>query len=341
MKTTQWIDLRSDTVTKPTAPMLESMMEASVGDDIFGEDPTVSLLESKVAQLFGKEAGIFCPSGTMTNQIAIKIHTQPGDEVICDQTAHIYHYEGGGVAYNAGVSLRMIAGNKGRFTATDVLDNINPDDIHFPKTSLISIENTSNKGGGSIWDIEEIKKIAQVAALNNLRMHLDGARVFNAVIESPYSTQALGKYFNTISVCLSKGLGAPVGSVLVGSHESVLKAKRVRKVLGGAMRQAGYLAAAGIYALDHHIDRLAEDHQRAKQLEEIFVTKPYVQEVLNAGTNIVVLKIDPKIDTNLLLSEWKEKGLLAVGFGKNQIRLVTHLDFTDEQLQKIKEIKLL
>lgn len=332
------IDLRSDTITKPTPAMLEAMMTAQVGDDIFGEDPSVSLLESRLAALFGKEAAMFCPSGTMANQIAVKIHTQPGDQVICDQTSHIYHYEGGGAAFNSSVSLRMLAGDKGRFTAEQVLENINADDIHFPKTALVCVENTSNKGGGSIWELEEIQRIAKVAALNNLRMHLDGARIFNALVEKNYTSVDLGKCFHTISVCLSKGLGAPVGSVLIGSEENIKKARRIRKVFGGAMRQAGYLAAAGLYALDNHIERLKEDHQRAKKLAELFTEKPYVSEVLNAGTNIVIIELKEGMDEKQLMAEWKEKGLLTVGFGKGKIRLVTHLDFNDEQLEQIKAI---
>ncbi|MCV9385247.1 threonine aldolase family protein [Reichenbachiella ulvae] len=332
------IDLRSDTVTKPTPDMLDAMYQAEVGDDLFGEDPTVIELENKLARLFGKEAAVFCPSGTMTNQIAVKIHTQPGDQMICDKTSHIYHYETGGAAFNSGVSCRMLDGNLGRFTAEQVLANINPDAVYLPKTAMISIENTSNKGGGSIWDLEEIKKIAKVAALNNLRMHLDGARIFNALVDSPHTPKDFSKYFHTISICLSKGLGAPVGSVLIGSKDSIKQARRVRKMLGGAMRQAGYLAAAGIYALDHHMDRLKEDHIRAAAIAEIFKEKPYVTDVIHAGTNIVLITLSEDKDVNQTLADWKEKGLLAVPFGGQQIRFVTHMEFGDDQLEQLKEL---
>ncbi|PIB37440.1 threonine aldolase [Reichenbachiella sp. 5M10] len=315
--------------------MLEAMLSAQVGDDVFGEDPTVIRLENRLAEYFGKEAGLFCPSGTMANQIAIKINTQPGDQLICDQSSHIYHYEGGGAAFNSGVSLRMIAGDHGRFTAEDVLQNINANDIHFPKTALVCIENTSNKGGGSIWSIDEIKRIAQTATLNQLRMHLDGARIFHALTETKDDPLILGKYFNTLSICLSKGLGAPAGSVLLGSQESIQRAKRVRKIFGGAMRQIGYLAAAGLYALDHHIDRLSDDHRRAEQLAHWLGHKPYVKEIVYAGTNIVILKLNPEINEEQLLLQWKEKGILAVPFGKGHIRLVTHLDFNDQDMKEL------
>ncbi|SHK66809.1 L-threonine aldolase [Reichenbachiella agariperforans] len=332
------IDLRSDTVTRPTPAMLEAMMTAEVGDDVFGEDPTVSALEQRLAGMFGKEAGIFCASGTMANQIAVKIHTQPGDQVICDSTSHIYHYEGGGAAFNAGVSLRMLEGDQGRFNAEQVRDNINADDIHFPKSTLISIENTSNKGGGSIWNLHEIKAIAQVAADHQINMHLDGARLFNALAVTDESPTEIGQLFDTLSICLSKGLGAPVGSVLLGSEKLIKQAKRVRKMLGGAMRQAGYLAAAGRYALAHHVDRIKEDHHRAATLAALFESKSYVDRVLYAGTNIVILQLNKETNEKALLEDWKAKGLLAVPFGKGHIRLVTHLDFSDDQLDQLSSI---
>jgi threonine aldolase len=332
------IDLRSDTVTKPTPEMLEAMMAAEVGDDVFGEDPTVLMLENKVAKYFGKEAAIFCPSGTMANQIGIRINTQPQDEVICDYTSHIYNYEGGGAAFNSMVSMRLLHGDMGRFTAQDVEDNINPDDIHFARTSLVSIENTVNKGGGSVYPLDVIQDIAKVAVDNKLRMHLDGARIFNALVSSGDSPKAHGKCFHTMSVCFSKGLGAPVGSVLMGSKDSMDKAKRVRKVMGGGMRQAGYLAAACIYALDNHVDRLKDDHKRANELANLFEEKAYVDNIYSAGTNIVILSIAEDTPINNLLSEWKGMGLLAVPFGKQKIRLVTHLEFTDDMLQRVKQI---
>jgi threonine aldolase len=330
------IDLRSDTVTKPTPQMKEYMFNAKVGDDVFGEDPSVIQLEEKIAGIFGKEAALFCPSGTMTNQIALRINTEPQDEVICDRTSHIYNYEGGGAAYNSMVSLRLLEGERGRFTASDVLDNINPDDIHFPKTSLVALENTVNKGGGCCYELGTIKAISAAAKTNNLKMHLDGARIFNALVETGESPKDYGKCFDTISVCFSKGLGAPVGSAILGTQEAIKKARRVRKVLGGAMRQSGYLAAAAIYALDNNIQRLKSDHKRAKSLAAIFETKNYVTDILSVETNIVILSIDPSYGSKRLLNELQSKGVLAVPFGKNTIRFVTHLDFTDEMVNEIK-----
>lgn len=332
------IDMRSDTVTKPTAEMLEAMMAAEVGDDMFGEDPTVLMLENKVAKYFGKEAAMFCPSGTMANQIGIRINTQPQDEVICDRTSHIYNYEGGGVAYNSMVSMRLLHGDMGRFTAADVRDNINPDDIHYPKSTLVSIENTVNKGGGSIYPLDVIQEIAKVAVDNKMKMHLDGARIFNALVQSGDSAKAHGKCFHTISACFSKGLGAPVGSVLMGSNDAMKRARRVRKVMGGAMRQAGYLAAACIYALDNNVKRLKNDHKRATEIANLFEEKSYVDNIFSAGTNIVILSIADDKPIDGLLKEWKSMGLLAVPFGKQEIRLVTHLDFSDDMLQRVKQI---
>jgi len=332
------IDLRSDTVTKPTPEMLEAMMSAEVGDDVFGEDPTVIALEEKVASMFGKEAALFCPSGTMTNQIAVKVNTQPQDEIICDQTSHIYRYEGGGAMFNSQVSVRLVNGDMGRFTSVDVLENINPDDIHFPRTSLVSIENTVNKGGGCIFPLDSIMDIAKVASENKLRMHMDGARIFNALSVSGDSATDIGKCFNTISVCFSKGLGAPVGSALIGSKAVVQRGRRVRKVFGGAMRQAGFLAAACIYALDHHVDRLTDDHSRAREIATFFESKPYIENIISAGTNIVILSLEHDVDVAALLAKWKDNGLLAVQFGLHDIRMVTHRDFDDDQLTEIFKI---
>lgn len=332
------IDLRSDTITRPTPEMKSYMMGAEVGDDVFGEDPTVIQLEGKIAGMFGKEAALFCPSGTMTNQIALRISTEPQDEVICDRTSHIYNYEGGGAAYNSMVSLRLLEGERGRFTATDILDNINPDDIHFPQTRLVALENTVNRGGGCYYELEHIKKIHKAAISNGLKMHLDGARIFNALVETGESPKDYGECFDTISVCFSKGLGAPVGSAILGTKEAIKKARRVRKVFGGAMRQAGFLAAAAVYALDHHIDRLKLDHQRARSLAGIFRDKEYVTNILPIDTNIVILTIDPDYGSSKLLDELKSKGILGVPFGKNTIRFVTHLDFTDEMLPLIEQI---
>ncbi len=332
------IDLRSDTVTKPSEGMLQAMMQAEVGDDVFGEDPTVAKLERHVASMFGKEAALFCPSGTMCNQIAIKINTQPGEEVICDQTAHIYHYEAGGPAFNSQVSLRMVHGDLGRLNAAQVMDNINPDSYHFPRTSLVSLENTVNGGGGSVYRLEALQDIGVVAQEYGLKMHLDGARIFNAIVKSGEDMGDISVCFDTISVCFSKGLGAPVGSALLGTREAINKARRIRKVFGGGMRQAGYLAAACHYALENNIDRLAQDHARANELANLFEDKSYIENIIAAGTNIVILQIDKKIDVEELLVDWRIKGVLALPFGKNQIRLVTHLDFTDDMLQKFKEV---
>ena len=258
------IDFRSDTVTRPTPGMLAFMQSAPVGDDVFGEDPSIISLERITAAKFGMEAGLFCPSGTMTNQLAIKTHTQAGDEVICDELSHIYQYEGGGIAFNSGCSVKLLHGDRGRVTAEQVLAGINAQDVHKPITSLVSLENTSNRGGGACYDFNEFKNIKNITEQHGLALHLDGARLFNAIVYKQEAAIDYGKIFDSISICLSKGLGAPVGSVLIGSHSFITKARRWRKVFGGGMRQAGYLAAAGIYAMDHHVDRLADDHKNAK-----------------------------------------------------------------------------
>jgi threonine aldolase len=325
-------DLRSDTFTKPTPQMLEAMMSAEVGDDVFGEDPTINQLEAKAADLFGMEASIFCPSGTMTNQIAIRVHTQLQDEVICDFRSHIYQYEGGGIASNSGVSVNLLDGHRGRLSDSDILNNINPDDIHKPVTRLIGLENTVNKGGGACYDLNEIRKIRKVADDHDLRMHLDGARLFNALVETGETPEQYGSVFDTISICLSKGLGAPVGSLLIGTSAMITKARRVRKVFGGGMRQAGFLAAAGIYALDNHIDRLSEDHHRARQIGEILSKAPYVKELMPIDTNIIIFSLVDGLSTEEVLSKLKEKGVLALPFGLNEIRLITHLDFSEDML---------
>jgi threonine aldolase len=331
-------DLRSDTFTKPTPQMLEAMMSAEVGDDVFGEDPTINKLEQKAAEMFGMEASIYCPSGTMTNQIAIRIHTQLQDEVICDYRSHIYQYEGGGIASNSGVSVQLLDGDRGRLTDRDILNSINPDDIHKPVTRLVGLENTVNKGGGSYYDLNEIKKIRRVADDNDLRMHLDGARLFNALVETGEDPKQYGSVFDTISVCLSKGLGAPVGSMLIGTSEMIRKARRVRKVFGGGMRQAGFLAAAGIYALDNHIDRLSEDHQRARQIGEILASVPYVKELMPIDTNIIIFSLAEGLTTEGILYNLKEKRILALPFGPNEIRMITHLDFNEDMLGMTLEV---
>lgn len=332
------IDLRSDTVTKPSKEMLDKMMSAPVGDDVFMEDPTVIQLEQKSAALFGMEAGIFCPSGTMTNQIAIRIHTQPGSEVICDKLSHIYNYEGGGIAVNSLSSVKLLDGDRGRFTAEDVVQGIQPDDIHAPITSLVAIENTSNKGGGCCYDLEEVKRIASVCVDHKLPFHMDGARIFNALVAKGENAKQHGVYFDTLSICLSKGLGAPIGSVLLGKKEHIHKARRIRKVFGGGMRQVGILAAAGIYALEHNIERLADDHKRAKIISDTLASCSFVKKVLPVETNILVFYLQDNINQQEFLSLLESKGILAIGFGPQRIRFVTHLDFDDDQLETLLRI---
>ena len=329
------VDLRSDTVTKPTAAMLDAMMAAKVGDDVFDEDETVLALERKAAEMFGKEAALFCPSGTMANQIAIKCHVQPADEVICDISAHVYNYEGGGIAFHSGASVRLIHGVKGVYSAQDVLNCIQPDNIHYPVSKLVCIENTCNRGGGKCWELDEMKQIKQVCDNNTLKLHLDGARIFNAIIQKGYSAAQVGELFDTISICLSKGLGAPVGSIILGNKETIKKAKRYRKLFGGSMRQVGYLAAAGIFALENNIERLRDDHARAKQLEEVLNKMHYVQEVLPVETNIVVFRLKPEIDVNKFLEILAAKNIKAVGFGPQTIRFATHLDVNDAMIDYV------
>ncbi len=328
------IDLRSDTVTKPTPGMLDAMMSAEVGDDVFGEDPTVNALEEKCASLFGKEAALFCPSGTMTNQIGINILTSPYEEVICYRNSHIYLYEGGGIAGNSGLSFRLLDADNGRLTRDQVEAAINPDDVHFPRTSVVSLENTVNKGGGSCYDLNEIRKISRLCRDRGLGLHLDGARLFNALVARHESPSDYGRLFNTISLCLSKGLGAPVGSVLIADKSLIAKARRMRKVFGGGMRQAGFLAAAGIYALDNHVNRLEDDHRRATTLAAVLSACSWVTEVFPVETNIVIVKLKEGLTNEQVLGEFSEKNVLATGFGPGLIRFTTHLDFTDSHLEE-------
>lgn len=330
------IDLRSDTVTRPTKEMLEFMFSASVGDDVFGEDPAVNQLEEKVAAMFGKEAAMFCPSGTMTNQIALKVHTQPGDEVICDKTAHIYNFEGGGIAFNSGASVRLLNGENGIINAQQVKENINdPENIHMPYTRLVAMENTTNKGGGSYYKLEEIKAIHEVCQNHSLSMHLDGARLFNALVETNETTEAHGQYFDSISICLSKGLGAPAGSVLTASREFIKKARRIRKLFGGAMRQAGYLAAAGIYALDNNISRLKEDHNRAKEIARFLTQFSFIKEIIPVQTNIIIFSLEKNIDPKQFINYLNSLDIKVVYFGGQKIRMVTHMDFTDTDMEQL------
>jgi len=332
------IDYRSDTVTRPTPGMLAFMQSAPVGDDVFGEDPSIISLERITAAKFGMEAGLFCPSGTMTNQLAIKTHTQAGDEVICDELSHIYQYEGGGIAFNSGCSVKLLHGDRGRVTAEQVLAGINAEDVHKPITRLVSLENTSNRGGGACYDFNEFKNIKKVTEQHGLALHLDGARLFNALVYKQEAAIEYGNIFDSISICLSKGLGAPVGSVLIGSHSFITKARRWRKVFGGGMRQAGYLAAAGIYAMDHHIERLADDHKNAKTLSDVLLTKDFVTSILAVETNIVIATIGGKYTAARLVAALKEKGVLAIAMTPTQLRFVFHLDISENDLARTIEI---
>lgn len=325
------VDLRSDTLTQPTPGMLQAMFSAKVGDDVFGEDETVSLLEAKTAALFGMAAGLFCPSGTMTNQIAIKCFTQPMDELITDQTAHVYRYEGGGIAFNSAVSARLLNGYRGLITADMIAPEINADNIHYPRTSLVVLENTSNRGGGSCYTLDQIKPIAELCRTRGLRLHLDGARIFNALAHTGDSAADYGQYFHGISVCLSKGLGAPVGSVLLADKETIKQARRVRKVLGGGWRQAGFLAAAGIYALDHHVERLKIDHAHARIVAEALGQCAWVSGVLPAETNIVLF--DTRQPASAVIEQLAGKGIKAMATAPNRIRFVLHLDVHPEQVE--------
>jgi len=328
------IDLRSDTVTKPSPGMLDAMMTAKVGDDVFGEDPSINKVEAESARMFGMEAAIFCPSGTMTNQIAIKCHTQPGDEVICDESAHIYQYEGGGVAFNSGASLKLLYGDRGRLSPKQVEGAINSDDPHKPRTSLVCLENTSNRGGGSCYDFSEIEKIQKVCQQHSLRLHLDGARLFNALVRKNETPVQYGKLFDSISICLSKGLGCPVGSLLLGSHDFVRKARRIRKVFGGGMRQGGFLAAAGIYALQNNIERLTLDHEHAQQIANVIAEKEFVRQVLPVETNILIFETKDETMAPALANKLREKGILSIAITPGRIRFVLHLDITDEMVEK-------
>lgn len=332
------IDLRSDTVTKPTKGMLDAMMNAKVGDDVFGEDPTVIELEQKAAALFGKEAGLFCPSGTMTNQIAIKAHTQPGDEVLCDVNSHIYNYEGGGISFNSGVQAKLLQGDRGRISAQQIEQSINGDFDWLTRTSLVSLENTVNRAGGSFYKIDQIKPIQKLCKDKKLALHLDGARIFNALTETKETTLHTGELFDSISICLSKGLGTPAGSVLLGTKEFIKKGRRIRKVFGGGMRQAGFLAAAGIYALDNNVKRLNEDHKRAKEIEKILKQLSCVDSILPVDTNIVIFDINPKLSSVDFEKKLAENDIKMAAFGKQTVRFVTHLDFTDEMLVRLEKV---
>lgn len=337
------INLVSDTVTRPGHEMLQHMFRAKVGDDVYKQDPTVVQLEETVADLFGMEAALFFPSGTMANQTAIKLHTNPGDELICDKWAHVFNYEGGGIAFNSGVSSQLIDGDRGMITANQVLDAINPPDFyHSPLTSLVCIENTTNKGGGACYDLQTLMEISEVCKTNKLGYHLDGARLWNALVAKKQHPKQFGSMFDTISVCLSKGLGAPVGSLLLGKQEHINKAIRIRKVFGGGMRQAGYLAAAGLYALQNNVSRLEEDHRRARQLGNFLQQLPWVDKVEPVETNILIFSLKPQYSEAALMEKLKQKSIFISSLGKGKLRIVTHLDYKEvmhnyviETLQKL------
>ncbi len=333
------IDLRSDTVTRPSKEMLEAMFSAKVGDDVFHDDPTVIMLEEKAAALMGKEDALFCPSGTMTNQIAVNVHTRPGDEVICHKHSHVYYYEGGAMMKNSGVSVCLLEGEHGRINAEDVAAHINPDnDVHRPVTTLVEVENTMNKGGGAVYKYETLEKISLVCRAHNIKYHLDGARLFNALAETGEAPLKYARLFDSVSICLSKGLGAPIGSLIISDKAFIKRARRVRKTFGGAMRQVGYLAAAGIYALDHNIVRLKEDHSKARHIGNLLETMPYIEQVMPVETNILIFTLNNKYSEKEFLLKLKEKDIHAMPIGPQVVRFVTHLDFTDSMLMKVDEV---
>ena len=324
------IDLRSDTVTRPSPAMREAIANAAVGDDVFGEDPTVNSLEERLAKMFGHEAGLFCPSGTMTNQIAINKHTRPGDEVICDDGAHIYRYEGGGMMATSGCSVKLLPSDRGRFAVDQVKAAINDPKAHYlARTRLVNIENSNNRGGGSVWDLKEVDRIREVCREYTLALHLDGARIFNALAATGEDPLDWGRRFDTVSICLSKGLGAPVGSVLVGSAAMMHQARRVRKRLGGGMRQVGLLAAACHHALDHNLPLLKEDHRRARMLAEALASMDHIATVLPVETNIVIFTLRDADRLAPFIAYLQDHGILAHAFGPGMVRMVTHLDLSD------------
>ncbi|MFT5999973.1 MAG: threonine aldolase [Neolewinella sp.] len=331
------VNLTSDTATKPTPAMLKAMFAAEVGDDVFRQDPTVNQLEATAADLFGMEAALYCPSGTMTNQLAIKCHTQALDEVLCEEKSHVYQYEGGVYAMLSSVSMNLIKGERGKLLPGQVKAAVKPRYDWLPISRLLVIENTCNKGGGSIYTIDEATVLVEEARASGLACHLDGARLFNALVETGEAPKDWGSLFDTISICLSKGLGAPVGSLLLGPKELVDRARRFRKVIGGGMRQAGYLAAAGLYALEHHVDRLAEDNARARRLSVALAPLPFVASVEKTETNICIFHLAGDLMAADFLETIAGHGIQAVPFGPQMVRFTTHLGVTDEMVDYVVE----
>ena len=333
------INLISDTITRPTKEMLACMMQAEVGDDVFGADPTVTQLQNKISTMFGMEAALFFPSGTMANQAAIKIHTQPAEQIICDKWSHVYNYESGGASFHSGVSCKLIDGQRGMFKAEQLKEVINDPQLYYlPKSSLVVVENTTNKGGGACWDYSELEKIRNVSSKNGLAYHLDGARLFNALVAKNETPMQYGKLFDSISICLSKGLGAPIGSLLLSTEVNIQKAMRIRKLFGGGMRQVGYLAAAGIYALDHHVERLESDHSRAKKLGMALEKSEWVSKVEPIETNIIIFNLHKHLDEQVFLKNLEKKQIKLISMGEGKLRIVTHLDFTDVMLEKVVDV---
>ena len=329
------IDLRSDTVTKPSLKMLDAMMSARVGDDVFEEDPTVKKLERRLAKMFGKSRALFFPSGSMANQTAIKLHTNPGEQVICDKYAHIYNYEAGGISFNSGVSCNLIDGDRGMFKAEQVKEAINPLAFYYSQTSLVAVENTTNKGGGACWDFNEIEKIKSVCDEYHLGFHLDGARLWNALVLKNETTIQYGKIFDTISICLSKGLGCPIGSILIGDDHIMKNAIRVRKMFGGNMRQVGYIAAAGLYALDNNVERLVEDHKKAKEIGEMLTKLPIIKKVEPIETNIIIFELNNDVNEHTFVKKLANKNIHIIGMGGGKLRMVTHLDYTNAMHERL------
>ncbi len=329
------VDLRSDTVTRPGAAMLDAMMHAKVGDDVFEEDPTINRLEAFAAEMFGREAAIYCPTGTMSNQIAIKCHTLPGDEVICEKSSHVYLYEGGGIAFNAGAQVRLIDGDFGRINAAQVKAAINPDDVHKPRTSLVSLENTANRGGGSCYHCTDILQIKSVCSEAGLALHLDGARLFNALVATGETPEQYGQLFDSISICLNKGLGCPIGSILIGNKKFIRQARRIRKIFGGGMRQAGFMAAAGLYALQHNVKRLELDHIHARQIALELKQKPFVGHMLPVETNIIIFEVLAPYTAKELVEKFHQYGIKCIAISANQVRMVTHLDINEQMVKEV------